>query len=126
MDLKTLYRLGVFHHVIEAGSFTRAGDKLGLSKSVVSQHVTDLENQLGVRLLNRTTRSVSITEEGSLVYQGAGTMLEEVEAVLSGLEERRATPTGEIRLTSSQNFASIIWPAASRGFVGLIRASRST
>jgi DNA-binding transcriptional LysR family regulator len=106
MDLKTLYRLGIFHQVIEAGSFTAAAEKLGLSKSVISQHVTDLENQLGVRLLNRTTRSVSITEEGSLVFQGAGEMLDGVGAVLSNIEARRGTPAGEIRLTSSQNFAS--------------------
>jgi DNA-binding transcriptional LysR family regulator len=106
MDLKTLYRLGIFYHVVKAGSFTGAGEKLGLGKSVVSQHVTDLESQLGVRLLSRTTRSTSITEEGSLLYQGAETMLDDIETVLTSIEARRETPAGLIRFTASQNFAN--------------------
>jgi DNA-binding transcriptional LysR family regulator len=106
MDLKTLYRLGIFYHVVKAGSFTGAGEKLGLGKSVVSQQVTDLESQLGVRLLTRTTRSTSITEEGSLLYQSAETMLDDIETVLSSIEARRETPAGLIRLTASQNFAN--------------------
>jgi DNA-binding transcriptional LysR family regulator len=106
MDLKTLYRLGIFYHVVKAGSFTGAAEKLGLGKSAVSQQVTDLENQLGVRLLTRTTRSTSITEEGSLLYQSAETMLNDVESVLSSIEARRETPAGVIRLTASQNFAN--------------------
>lgn len=105
MDLKTSYRLGIFAHVVDAGSFTAASERLGLSKSVVSQHVTNLESQLGVRLLNRTTRSVSTTEEGALVQKGAATMLEDVAAILADLEHRCDTASGLIRLTSSHNFA---------------------
>jgi DNA-binding transcriptional LysR family regulator len=106
MDPKTLYRLGIFLQVTEEGSFTAAGDKLGLSKSIVSQSVTDLESQLGTRLLNRTTRSISTTEEGELVKSGARTMIDEIETVLTGLEIRRETASGVIRLTSSHNFAN--------------------
>ena len=57
-------RIEVFVKVVEQGSFSKAADKLNITKSAVSKHVQTLEDQLGVRLLNRTTRSISPTEEG--------------------------------------------------------------
>ncbi|MCG8695276.1 MAG: LysR family transcriptional regulator [Minwuiales bacterium] len=105
MELKILYRIGVFRRVVEAGSFTRAADDLGLSKSVVSQYVTDLERRLNVRLLNRSTRSVSVTQEGHQLAEAAGTMLDAVGTALERLETQQESPTGLIRITASQNLA---------------------
>lgn len=103
MDLKILYRIGVFHKVAETGGFTRAAKELGLSKSVVSQYVTDLERRLQVRLLNRSTRSVAITQEGHQLAAAAGAMLQPVMAVLGDLETQQGRPAGLIRITASQN-----------------------
>ena len=58
-----------FARVVEAGSFARAADRLDLSVSAVSRHVSDLESHLGVRLLNRTTRRLSLTETGQTFYE---------------------------------------------------------
>jgi DNA-binding transcriptional LysR family regulator len=105
LDLKILYRIGILREVIEAGSFTKAAENLGLSKSVISQHVTDLESQLKVRLVSRSTRAVSLTEEGEPVFQCAGRMLDDVKTTLASLEIQQEMPSGVIRLTASQNFA---------------------
>jgi DNA-binding transcriptional LysR family regulator len=105
LDLKILYRLGILREVIDAGSFTKAAENLGLSKSVISQHLTDLEKQLKVRLVSRSTRAVSLTEEGDPVFQCAGRILNDVRDTLASLEIHQDTPAGVIRLTASQNFA---------------------
>ena len=105
MDLKILYRIGVLREVVEAGSFTKAAEHLWLSKSVISQHITDLEDLLKVRLLSRSTRAISITEEGEPVYQCASRILEDVQTTLAELEVHQEKPSGVIRVTASQNFA---------------------
>lgn len=106
MDLKNLYRIGVFAKVVEAGNFTRAAAELRLSKSVVSQHVKELESELKVRLLNRSTRSVTATQEGYRLAQSASQMLSLIEGTLELLENQQERPTGLIRLTASHNFCA--------------------
>jgi len=66
---RNLHRMVIFSRVVDAGSFTAAASELGLSKSVVSHHISELENHFDVKLLNRTTRRVSPTEFGNLFYQ---------------------------------------------------------
>ncbi len=105
MDLKILYRIGIFQRVVEAGSFTGAAEALGLSKSVVSQHVSDLERQLQVRLLNRSTRSISVTQEGDELCQAGSAMLDTVSTAVNRLETQQESPSGLIRITASQNLA---------------------
>ena len=76
----------VFARVVELGGFTAAADALGLSKSLVSRQVSALEDQLGVRLLNRTTRRVAVTEAGAVVFERA-------QRIVAEAEEAAARPT---------------------------------
>ena len=62
--LKEMYRMAVFTHVVEHGSFSKAAVALGLGKSVVSAHVAALESRLGTQLLTRSTRALTLTQEG--------------------------------------------------------------
>ena len=80
-------------------SFTKAAAKLGVSQSALSHTIRELETRLGVRLLTRTTRSVSPTEAGERLLHTAGPRLEEIEAELEALSEFRDKPAGTIRIT---------------------------
>ncbi|MCY4238344.1 MAG: LysR family transcriptional regulator [Rhodospirillaceae bacterium] len=107
MDLRHLYRISVFQKVAETGNFTRAAQALNLSKSVVSQHVSDLERDLNVRLLNRSTRSVSITQEGHSLADAAEQMIDIIGTAIERLENEQHLPSGMIRITASQNLAIV-------------------
>jgi DNA-binding transcriptional LysR family regulator len=67
--MKNLTDIAVFVQVVDSGSFTNAADRLGLSRAVVSKSITRLEARLGVRLLHRTTRRLSLTEAGAALYE---------------------------------------------------------
>src|SRR3954453_6050987 len=95
--------LGVFVAVARERSFTRAAAKLGLSQSALSHSIRGLETRLGVRLLTRTTRSVSATEAGDRLLRTAGPRLDEIEAELGALRELRVKPAGTIRITATEN-----------------------
>src|SRR3989440_8233428 len=84
-------------------SFTRAAAKLGVSQSALSHTIRDLEARLGVRLLTRTTRSVSPTEAGERLLQTLGPRFEEIEAELAAVRELREEPAGTIRITATEN-----------------------
>lgn len=101
--LKDLYRMAVYAKVVEAGSFSAAASSLGLGKSVVSEHVSALERSFGVRLINRSTRSLTTTEEGRRFYARCRQMLDAAEGARLDLDDRRQRPTGTIRLTASYN-----------------------
>ena len=83
-------------------SFTKAAAKLGVSQSALSQTIRELEARLGIRLLTRTTRSVSPTEAGERVLQRIAPRLDEVEAELAALGELREKPAGTIRITATE------------------------
>lgn len=89
-------------------SFTKAAAKLGVSQSALSQTVRELEERLGVRLLTRTTRSVSPTEAGERLIQAAGPRFEEIEAELAAIRELREKPAGTIRITATEYAADAI------------------
>ena len=116
MDLKHLYRISVFQKVVETGNFTRAAHALNLSKSVVSQHVSDLERELNVRLLNRSTRSVAITQEGHTLAEAAERMIDIVGTAVERLETEQELPSGIIRMTASQNLAVVYLAGAVKRF----------
>lgn len=100
-----------FLAVARERSFTRAAAKLGVSQSALSHTVRLLETKLGVRLLTRTTRSVSPTEAGARLIQTVGPRLEEIEAELAAVGELRDKPAGTIRITTIDYVAdSILWP----------------
>src|SRR5689334_15539658 len=88
-----------FLSVARERSFTRAAAQLGLSQSALSQTVRALEARLGVRLLTRSTRSVSTTEAGERLLRNAGPRLDEVEAELAALAALRDRPAGTVRIT---------------------------
>lgn len=93
-------------------SFTKAAGKLGVSQSALSHTIRELEARLGLRLLTRTTRSVSPTEAGERLLQTIGPRFEEIEAELAGLTALRDKPAGLIRITTGEHAANtILWPA---------------
>ena len=92
-------------------SFTRAAAKLGLSQSALSHTIRNFEARLGVRLLTRTTRSVSPTEAGQRLLDALGPRFEEIEAALAAVGELREKPAGTIRITATENATeSILLP----------------
>lgn len=100
-----------FLAVAREKSFSRAAMKMGLSPSSLSHTVRALEEALGVRLLTRTTRSVSATEAGERLIQSVGPRLAEVEAELDAVGEFAVKPKGTVRITSTDYAVdTIVWP----------------
>ena len=104
-----------FVAVARERSFTRAAVHMGVSQSALSHRMRALETQLGLRLLTRTTRSVSATEAGERLLQTLAPRFEEIESELATLRELRDTPSGIVRITSAGHAAdTILWPKLSR------------
>jgi DNA-binding transcriptional LysR family regulator len=97
-----------FLAVARERSFTKAAAQLGVSQSALSHTVRGLEARLGLRLLNRTTRSVSPTEAGERLLLTVGRRFEEIDAELEALAELREKPAGTIRITATENAADTI------------------
>lgn len=102
--MESLSDIAVFVEVVDSGSFTAAADRLGLSKSVVSKYVTRLEDRLGARLLNRTTRRLSLTEAGRTFYGRSRHALGEIEEAEAEVSRLQDEPRGELRLASPMSF----------------------
>src|SRR5258707_13707765 len=100
MQKRDLTDLQAFLVVARERSFTKAAAKLGVSQSALSHTVRELEERLGLRLLTRTTRSVSSTEAGERLLQNIGPRLEEIEAELDAVTALREKPAGTIRITA--------------------------
>jgi DNA-binding transcriptional LysR family regulator len=112
MPRDNLNELSAFLAVARERSFTRAAAQLGVSQSALSHTLRALEEQLGVRLLTRTTRSVSPTEAGERLVRSIGPRLDEIETELAALSELREKPAGTIRITAGEHSAdAILWPA---------------
>jgi DNA-binding transcriptional LysR family regulator len=94
----------VFVTVVEAGGFTRAAERLGLSRAAASKHVLQLEERLGARLLNRTTRRVSVTAAGRTFYEQCRRILAEFDEAERSAGELHNTPSGELRVVAPTNF----------------------
>jgi len=107
--------LAAFVAVAEERSFTRAAAKLGVSQSALSYTVRRLETRLGLRLLNRTTRSVAPTEGGERLLRTLRPAFDQIDTGLSALGELREKPAGTVRITANDHAAdTILWPAISR------------
>ncbi|GGF62415.1 LysR family transcriptional regulator [Azorhizobium oxalatiphilum] len=107
--------LAAFAMVAKERSFTRAAAKLGMSQSALSQTIRALEERLKLRLLIRTTRSVSPTQAGERLLRTVSPRFDEIEAELKALGELRETPAGRIRITAGEHPAvSILQPALKR------------
>ncbi|HEY0709869.1 MAG TPA: LysR family transcriptional regulator [Polyangia bacterium] len=106
--------LPVFAAVAQTGSFTAAGKALGLAKSVVSQHIRTLEERCGVRLIERSTRRLNLTQVGVQVLEAAQGVLDSVRSVEQVVEGHRAAPTGTLRVTLplDQALSAMVSPIA--------------
>ena len=98
--------MAAFVRVVDAKGFSAAAPALGLSPSAVSKLVTRLEARLGVRLLQRTTRALHLTQEGEAFYESARRIVDEIEALESRIVDGRGTPQGLLRVTTSLAFAT--------------------
>ncbi|MGJ5176690.1 LysR family transcriptional regulator [Bradyrhizobium oligotrophicum] len=106
--------LTAFAGVVEAGGFSAAARRLNMSTTMVSNHVQALEDRLGVRLLNRTTRKVSLTEIGRAYYERAAQILAELEEADDIAGALHATPRGTLRVHSATHMVQFIAPVVSR------------
>ncbi len=112
MSNDNLRDLNAFVTVAEEGSFTRAAARLGVSQSALSQTVRNLEERIGIRLLNRTTRNVSPTEAGERLLAEATPALEQINRGFARLGSLRDRPSGTIRLSADEYaIHSLLWPA---------------
>lgn len=103
--MERLKRMSVFAKVVDLGSFTAAARQLQMSVSSISQTVSKLEDELQVKLLNRSTRSIGLTEAGKIYYLGCRKMLHEVQEVHEQLYAFNNTPIGTLRIGSSSTMA---------------------
>src|SRR5438309_3705056 len=108
MPRENLNDLVAFLAVARERSFTRAAAKLGVSQSALSHTIRGLEQRLGLRLLTRTTRSVSPTQAGERLLQTVGPRFEEIQAELAAITELREKPAGTIRITATEYAADAI------------------
>jgi DNA-binding transcriptional LysR family regulator len=99
-----LNRLAYFAAVVDTGSFTRAAERLGITKAVVSQQVTQLEQELRTSLLVRTTRRVHPTEAGRMFHARCVMILREAEDAFNELAQAAAEPTGTLRITAPNDY----------------------
>jgi DNA-binding transcriptional LysR family regulator len=99
--------LRAFVKVVELGSFSEAGRQLRLSRSAISKYVADLENELGVQLLHRTTRRASPTENGQAYFERAVTVLADLDAADQAVAHLQSTPRGLLRVNAPMSFGTI-------------------
>ncbi|MCC8986947.1 MAG: LysR family transcriptional regulator, partial [Candidatus Contendobacter sp.] len=109
----------IFARVAEAGSFSRAAERLGLPKSTVSRRITLFEDQLGERLMLRTTRRLALTEFGEHLLEHARQVATEVEAVKALAEHRQARPSGRLRVSMPSDFANLLLTDMLAAFIAL-------
>ncbi|UUX96213.1 LysR family transcriptional regulator [Aquabacterium sp. J223] len=107
----------LFARVIELGSFSRAAERLGCPKSTVSRRIAELERRLGERLLQRTTRKLTITDFGLGVLDHARQVAQEVDAAMALAQHRQARPSGRLRVSMPGDFASVALPDLLARFV---------
>lgn len=112
MRRDNLSDLRIFIAVAREQSFTKAAAKLGVSQSALSYTIRTMEARLGLRLLTRTTRSVSLTEAGERLIGSIGARFDEIEGEISALSALRDKPAGTVRITTVEHAAeTILWPA---------------
>jgi DNA-binding transcriptional LysR family regulator len=107
-------KLKIFHVVAEAGSFTHAGETLGLSQSAVSRQISALEQELKVPLFHRHARGLILTEQGEVLYRTAHEVFVKLEAARTQLSDSREKPNGDLKVTTAVGFGSF-WLAPRLG-----------
>jgi len=110
--MQDLARIRAFVQVFDAGGFSAAARQHGRSKALLSKYVTDLEDYLGVRLMNRTTRKLSLTEAGEVYYREASALLQQLDELDATITEQTSEPRGLLRVSAPRNFGeSTLAPA---------------
>ena len=102
--------LATFVAVADEQSFTKAARKLGIGKGTVSRAVAQLEAQLGAELVHRTTRAVALSTAGVALYERVAPHVSALNQAVQKLPERAAIPSGELRMTAPQDFATVVLP----------------
>ena len=98
----------IFVRVVEAGTFTRAADSLSLPKATVTKHVQALEERLRVKLLNRTTRRVTVTPDGAAYYDRTVRLLTDLDDIEASMTNARANPRGRLRIDVGTSVAQLL------------------
>jgi len=102
--MDTLTGMRTYAAVVETGSFTQAAERLGISKALTSKYVGQLEEHLGVRLLNRTTRKLNVTEAGQAYYQRCRQLLDDLDELEAAIRQQQASPQGRLRIAAPTTF----------------------
>jgi DNA-binding transcriptional LysR family regulator len=108
-----LTSLAVFGRVVECGGFSAAARRLNMSVTMVGNHVQSLEERLGVRLLNRTTRKVSLTETGKYYYERSSQILAELDEADRTAGALSTTPRGTLKVYTSSAIVRFLLPVVS-------------
>ena len=112
--MDTLTRMRTFVEVVDAGGFSAAARKMGRSKALISKYVRELEDELGARLLNRTTRTLSLTEVGQSYARDATEILQRIEDLQSSIGDAHAAPRGRLKVSAPRTFGSLPSAASRR------------
>ncbi|MEH1885256.1 LysR family transcriptional regulator [Nostoc sp.] len=110
--MDTLLSMKVFRQVVESGSFVAAAERLDLSTAMTSKHVMNLERNLGVRLLNRTSKHMSLTEIGTVYYEQCQEILERLEVVEAAVRRSAVAVHGVLKITAPVWFANPLFAKA--------------
>lgn len=116
--MDSLDLIKTFREVAAQGSFSQAAKRLGMSKASVSKYVAELETRFGVRLLNRSTRSVSLTDAGALLLERSKPVMEMVELTQAELQEHASQPRGRLRISASHGMGQGELPGLLAQFMG--------
>lgn len=112
-----LARIRAFVQVFDAGGFSAAARAHGRSKALLSKYVADLEDYLGVRLMNRTTRRLALTEAGEVYYRDASQLLAQLDDLDASILERTQAPRGLLRVSAPRNFGEMTLAPAIFAFI---------
>jgi DNA-binding transcriptional LysR family regulator len=110
MRATDLSELAAFDAVARHRSFRRASEERGVTASAISHAVTNLEARVGIRLLNRTTRSVSLTDAGTMLHSRLSPALRDMGSALDALNQFRDTPFGKVRINAPNSIAPFVFP----------------
>jgi DNA-binding transcriptional LysR family regulator len=117
METVNFNRLAYFAAVVDAGSFTKAAERLGITKTVVSQQVARLEEELRCTLLSRTTRRVEPTETGRIFYARCVMILREVEDAFGEIAQSNTEPTGVLRIAAPNDYGTYTIAPVAAAFI---------
>lgn len=119
MNMHHLGRIDIFLEVARQRSFSKAAKRLGMTGPAASKQVMALEDELGIKLLHRTTRLVTLTDEGALYFERARLALEELKEAAAEVQDMKATPRGSLRINAPLSFGHMHLLPALAGFAKL-------